>query len=72
MTAIAERDAKNRFLPFVADATDKQRRASADVRSAVESVVSPTYDALEDCRSGGYGRIGRDAGDDDDEANQSS
>jgi hypothetical protein len=50
MAAIAERDAKNRFITFAADTTDKQRRASEDVRSAVETIVRPIYDALEEVR----------------------
>jgi hypothetical protein len=50
LMAIAERDAKNRFIPFVADADGKQKHASAAVRAAVDTVVRPVYDALEAVR----------------------
>lgn len=47
LSDVAARDAKNPVLPFVADAYDKQRRASAAVRAAVQERVAPVYEALQ-------------------------
>jgi hypothetical protein len=47
LSAVADRDAKNPVLPFAADVDDKQRRASAAVRAAVQERVAPVYEALE-------------------------
>jgi hypothetical protein len=53
LAAITERDAKNRFVPFVADGADKQKQASPEVHSAVNTQVRPVYEALEAARGSG-------------------
>jgi hypothetical protein len=46
----AGKDAKNPYLPFVPDAGDKQRRASARTREAVDIWLRPAYEELEGLR----------------------
>jgi hypothetical protein len=43
---VAERDAKNSFVPFVADGADKRRRATAEVVAAVSQYAQPAYERL--------------------------
>jgi hypothetical protein len=52
LAAVAERDAKNPVIPFVADAVDKQRRATAEARAAVAASFGQLYGALENLRRG--------------------
>lgn len=49
---VAEWDAKNPAVPFVADAANKLRRATPEVRDAVDEWVSPVYAQLETLRRG--------------------
>jgi hypothetical protein len=51
MLETAWRDAKNPFLPFVADTTEKQRRASDQLRAYSDRWCRRHYDLLESCRS---------------------
>jgi hypothetical protein len=44
---VAEREAKNPLVPFSSDTVEKERRATAEARAAVEARVRPWYDALE-------------------------
>jgi hypothetical protein len=47
----AQRDAKNPFVPFVADSTEKQRRASEQLRGYSDRWCQPHYDVLDRRRS---------------------
>ena len=47
MLETAKRDAKNSRLPFVADSTEKQRCASAQLRAYSDRWCRPYYDVLE-------------------------
>ncbi len=49
---VAERDAKNPAVAFVADSVEKQRRATAAARAAVETWVDPVYESLDALRQG--------------------
>jgi hypothetical protein len=44
---VAERNAKNPAIPFVADEVEKRRRASPAIRAAVDARVGAVYEALE-------------------------
>jgi hypothetical protein len=50
--AVAELDAKNPVIPFVADGVEKRRRASAAARAAVDARLGAVYDSLESQRRG--------------------
>jgi hypothetical protein len=50
LAGVAQRNAKNPAVPFVADALDKRRRATSEVRAAVEAQVGPVYESLETLR----------------------
>lgn len=43
----AQFDAKNRSMTFVADTTDKERAAGAELRQLAETWLTPVYNALE-------------------------
>jgi hypothetical protein len=47
---VADRDAKNPFIPFVADGADKSRRATPAVRAASVAWVQTVYESLETLR----------------------
>jgi hypothetical protein len=49
-TGVAGRDAKNPFIPFVADGADKTRRTTPAVRAASEAWVRSVYESLETLR----------------------
>jgi hypothetical protein len=52
LLAVADRDAKNRFVPHVPDSAIKQARAGDHVRAAVHRWAEPAYRALESMRAG--------------------